>query len=770
MRCYCVCDVLRIFYITEKSASLNIVLRTLIALQLLFIHSSNAAQSYIENDGIEVITVTAQKRLQNSQQVPMSVNAISGDKLAGNAINQLEDLAYLVPSLHIGEAAAGDQLFIRGAGSGVNQGFEQSVGLFIDDIYLGRGRFSRSPFFDLKRVEVLNGPQSSLYGKNTVAGAINIASADPVDFAEVNTSVLYGARLGEKAAELIVSGPLNDVLLARLSLRHSVSEGWVENDIKHTNMPERDEFLARFTLLFQPYDELTIAAKLFHVDFSALGRQSELSQCNEFMDMLASGDDCVFNLKTTSSAHSNIHSQEESRNHLNIFSLKFDVNRPKYTLTGIAGYVGFDSMTLLDIDTHANNIIASEQDEKLSQRSIELRIASNEAEESSWLTGVYWLDNRLDTLFWPHADLSMLGSEISSSRYSTTHQTGDSIALFAHGHVALSSQFKLGGGVRWTREHKVADKVQFIAELYQQTQTNNQILLDFWASLDNFSHDFSRERKETRISPEVFVEWHAKDNWMLYGRGVEGVKSGGFDHSFAFAESRIDDFEYEEEKAVNFEIGSKYHFKGGVWNLALFHTKYDDLQVSTFDGSANFIVGNAAKTTAKGAELDFRLRVYDDLRLGGNVTYLHSRYDDFRDAACYFQQSDCVDGLQDLSGKTTQFSPLWSVSLYGDYEFAINNYYVNVGVDAVYRGRHSIANDLDPHLWQDAYTKFNGHISITPINGDWTLSVIGKNLTNEHTFNWGNDLALASLFWGSYFKFSEKPRSILLQFKYHWSE
>ena len=159
----------------KKTIVLN-TLRTTISLLVLVTTSLVSGTEVLEE-----VTVTARKRAESLQDVPISITAVSGETLRNSGIDKLENLAPTVPSLHIGEAFGADQFFIRGLGSGVNFGFEQAVGQVIDGFFYGRSRFGRSQFLDIERVEVLKGPQGALLGKNTTAGAINITTARPTD-------------------------------------------------------------------------------------------------------------------------------------------------------------------------------------------------------------------------------------------------------------------------------------------------------------------------------------------------------------------------------------------------------------------------------------------------------------------------------------------------------------------------------------------------------------------------------------------------------------
>ena len=168
---------------------------------------------------LEEIIVTSQKRAESLQDVSVSVTALSGEKLADGAIARLEEVTAFVPNFTLSETGIGTNIYIRGIGSGINQGFEQSVGMYFDGIYYGRAQLARSPIFDLERLEVLKGPQVTLFGNNSIGGAVSINSAKPTDYFEGSTMLMYSPGHGEKEINLVLSGPINDNLNSRLAIR-----------------------------------------------------------------------------------------------------------------------------------------------------------------------------------------------------------------------------------------------------------------------------------------------------------------------------------------------------------------------------------------------------------------------------------------------------------------------------------------------------------------------------------------------------------------------
>ena len=194
---------------------------------------------------LEEVVVSATKREESLQRVPVSVNAISGDQLKQSGVVRLQDAQ--LPSLTVQEGGIGNSVFIRGIGSGINPGFEQSAGTYVDGIYRGRGQQSRAPLFDVERVELLRGPQTTLFGKNSVAGAINVTSAEPTSTLDGHVTGTYDFELEQTEFEGAISGPLGDRVRGRLSGHALSADGFVDNLSVGAGEPSREDMSASRT-------------------------------------------------------------------------------------------------------------------------------------------------------------------------------------------------------------------------------------------------------------------------------------------------------------------------------------------------------------------------------------------------------------------------------------------------------------------------------------------------------------------------------------------
>ena len=239
---------------------------------------------------LEEVIVTATIRAESLQDVPVSVNAVSGDKMMEAGIGKVEDLQAYVPNLTMSETGIGTNIYIRGIGSGIKPGFEQSVGMYFDGVSYGRAQLSRAPFLDLARVEVLRGPQNILFGKNSIAGALSLISARPGQEFEGMVSGTYEAETNEQILDLVLSGALTDTVGARLAIRKRLTDGYIENLTLNRDEPERDEQTIRAIFEWDATANLTAALKLEVGQFDVNGRQIEIINDNISTDSTFEGN------------------------------------------------------------------------------------------------------------------------------------------------------------------------------------------------------------------------------------------------------------------------------------------------------------------------------------------------------------------------------------------------------------------------------------------------------------------------------------------------
>ena len=725
---------------------------------------------------LEEVTVTAQKREQSLEDVPIAIHAVMGDEMRSSGIEKLESLAPTVPALHVSEAFGGDQIFLRGLGPGVNFGFEQAVGQVVDGFFYGRSRFSRLQFLDLERVEVLKGPQGAIIGKNTTAGAINITTARPTDEIEAWVTGGYefdGAEGG--SVEGAVSGPLGDLVKARLALRYENKDGFLDNTATGNEDQSRDDIAGRFSVLMEPWENFSALFQYAFSDVEREGRNIQVISCSAGMQgaLAASGidEDCQLNdTRSVGDIRNGTGGFEFQKTDAQTFGLTLDWDFDDFTITSLTGYADYEYHDAGNASyTNIENFILDIR-EDYKQFSQELRIVSTGDNTFDYIAGIYYQDAELDSIL--TLNITQLGPNVfNRNRFISTEQDGDTIAAFGQLSWHINEKWDLTLEGRYTKEKKDARSIQFPTTLYA---SGPQLPVQLPgpgaggpAGLFNV-HDVTGDRSETDFSPAVVIAWHPNDDAMYYASVKKGFKGGGFDHQLSANQVDASDgrFEFEEEEVLSYEIGGKLTLADGAARLmiSLFRNEYDNLQVSTLIGPATFAVGNAASAITQGIEADLQWRVTDALSLSASLSLLDADYDKFPQAPCSQFQVDnglCAAGNQNLNDKPLQYAPEYSYNISGEYVWPIGNDMELIGFLRVYgEDDKQLALDLDPNTVQKSFTKLDARMTLAAMSGRWEVSLVGRNLTDKTTIGFGNDI---NLFRGSYFGITESPRSLALQ-------
>jgi len=244
-----------------------------LAVAILIAQSTLMGSTLAYSQVLEEIIVTARKKSESLMDAPVAVSVVSGAAMDREGITNLEQLSSQVPGLQLGRSALASSIYIRGIGSGTNLGFEQSAGMYVDGVYQTRSRQFTQSLVDLQRVEVLRGPQSLLFGKNTVAGAIKVETSNPVPGDEFNGYVLADIEPEYSTARgtAVFSGGLTDTFAARLAVRYQESDGYVDNVYIDKDVQQRDDTIARLTLVWEPSDSLRFTTKMSRTEMNGKG-------------------------------------------------------------------------------------------------------------------------------------------------------------------------------------------------------------------------------------------------------------------------------------------------------------------------------------------------------------------------------------------------------------------------------------------------------------------------------------------------------------------
>lgn len=747
-----------------------------------------AHNAYAEE--LEEIIVTAQKREQSLQDVPIAVAAFSGDFLDKFGIDNWDDMA--IPGVQIGSGGRNENLFVRGIGSGTNFGFDQSVPVYIDGVYYGRARAENLGFLDTERIEVLKGPQPTYLGKNAIAGAVSITTRRPTKEFEGTVRASHEFGADETSLSAALSGPVSDKLRIRGAVKYRNMKGWMINVAReNVRVPQVEEFAGRFSAELDISETAKVYFKYEHSTSRQEGRNRQLVNCgvvntsqaalDTYLDL--SVEDCTFNNTTTMNISQDVHPHvpiEEDFGFLKKLNydggeIIVDWDIGGYSLTSTTAYYELDfKIPQNDNDATSTEVGITSSFDLSDQFSQEFRLLSPSGRRLEWVAGLYY--DKTDLAAGTIGDLFVPGPGTAApALFQLATQNSESWAIFGEAGFKVSDPLTVKVGFRYNEVKKRSD-LELISQMLVTTP-GGVILLDQefappggQAIFPAFT--FSDNRKDTKFQPSVIVEWRPNDDAMLYASWKKGFKAGGYDFD-TLTVPPSGTLTFEPESVNSWEAGAKITFWDGRAriNTAAFLSDYSDLQVSVFTGTIGFNTANAAKARTKGLEVDLTFAVSDDVTLTGDATWLDAKYRTFEGATCNAQQALVTPGCtQDLSGKHLQFAPTFSgnVGIAFDRETGSTMLGKNLNVSAqanvFFTSKFNTANAQDPLTVQSGFAKLDARIAVGAADGAWEFALVGRNLTNKKTTHWTDNAVLGPIASGlAYQKFYDRPREVAVE-------
>lgn len=753
------------------------------------------------------IVVTAQRRSENIQKVPISISVVSGEALDSAAVVRFEDLSSSIPNFSVSANANSDTVSIRGINSDSQPGSEQSVGVYVDGVYRGRGVQSRFAFLDVDRIEVLRGPQGTLFGKNTIAGAVSITSARPTKELSASLQGLYEFNHNELDLRGHVSGPITENLSARVAfLYNRLGDGWVTNAITGRDIPKSRDWAVRGSVAWEPINGVSIDARYEHGDVQTRGAPYELIRVGPSLAAVQSrfgfaglngsldGTTSISNslnplaaagLAAQPSMEVDVMTVDAKSDEA---SVQANIDIAGGVLTTTAAYSTYDFNRDQDADFNPLPAARFIDVEGFTQYSGEARYASDASRPFYYLVGAFVQREELQAvsdarLNFPFLDAftcvnagrplgcSPLGAFPVLSRSLALDQVSNSWALFGQATYKPVAAIAVTAGLRYGVNTKRASHVGRVLNGNTGAVVPEPVPGIFAVlPIEVTPHAYSAKLSERRFLPQVSVRWEIANETNLYTSYSFGSKDGGFN---AVATSgNVAEFSYRPETSRDLEIGLKTRFadRRVTFNINYFNVKFEDLQTTQFTGSTSYVVTNAASARSQGFEFDARWRPIDQLTLTGAGAFTDFKFLNFRNAGCTVSQiaaggfangAACSRaGGNNLSGRTNQDAPRFTFTAGAQFVRPIGDLELKFGGEAQYSSRYFAASDLDPALVQDGYTKYNAFASIGPASGNWELGFVGRNLTNERTFSYGND---TPLFAGSFQVLVQRTRTLALR-------
>ena len=671
--------------------------------------------------GLEEVVVTAQKRVENVQDVPLAVSVVSEQQMESAGVREFADMAKVSPSLNI---RAADQpvnasVALRGIGTfAFGIGVEPSVAVQLDDVPVAFQARAFTDLTDVERVEVLRGPQSTLYGKSASAGLINITTRAPTD--EFTSLInLQATTDDEYRGALSVSGPISDTLSYRLTGSHSDFEGNVDNIGTGNTVNGRDDTTLRGKLQWDATDALQVSLGLNYSEgestaVSPLIRLSPaarlrgnpaLSSDITMPGIVASEDNLRINHDVDPLAKSDGFGQslKISYDFANDFSLVSITSNDEFTL---------DDRLDVDRTSYAplNNFQFGRFNAKVQTQ--EIRLLSPADQDVRYTVGVFYGDNDLTRRFTRGPLFSL------ADWYATAGSTVK--AVF--------------GQVDWTFLPSTTATLGARAQDEEIDYTFNDIL-----SASAFAGSSDDEASTYRVG----LRHEFTDDFMLFGSHATGHKGQTYDLTTGFNAARAAAGPVDPETSKSFELGFKSRLleRRMVLNVTAFHVKYEDFQqqgIEFIGGAQNYRLTNVGTVKTRGVELESDFQATDSLRLNGSVAYVDAIIDKYPTANCFPGQTaaqGCTGSpsRQDLAGERLPSAPEWKLNVGWDYDLELGSLPFEgvLSGSYVWQSEQNFSLNRDPQTEQGSYGIFNLSAGIRHLDDRYRVTLFVNNLFDK---------------------------------------
>ncbi len=688
---------------------------------------------------LEEIVVTATRRAVDLQDVPVSVSSYSSDFIRDSGVDTLADLSLYAPNLGFSTSSqpTNARIAIRGISSVGNNAIEPAVGVFVDGVYLPRPGALLGNLLDLDAVEVLRGPQGTLFGRNTAAGAILLRSAAPGDVFAGHLEAGAG-EYGAASLEGVVSGPLGDALGGRLALRWAERDGYGDNTFDGREIGAQDELAARAKLALAAGDGVEATLTLDYAELDSGGSIVELvnATANPVFDATLNA---LFGADASTADDGDyvVNQDHQDRLRDEQWGAALDVELPigEHTLRSISAVRDWQAATRessLRIPADVLPRITRYDSRSLSQ---ELQLLSPQGGALEYIAGLYLYDEDYDigqdfdagadtcipvvfALAGLAAAQACAAAPQTPAVASSFTQSLTSYAAFAQASWALAPDWSLTAGLRYTGEDKDGAFVQtlpnpVIGSLFRAAEAEPALAAD-----------------DSALTWLVNLRWFANEDLMLFASASTGFKGGGFNSEGAAVALGADARSFDAETSRNLELGVKSQWleRRMTANVTLYHTVLDDFQDRSFDG-LSFLTRNAGSRTQSGFEADLSLRPLEALTLYASLSYLDAEFDRF-DAASPLPGDTAP---QDLAGKRPHYAPDWQGALVADWSAALGDsgFDGSLRAELTHVGEQNIGGNTNqnPQSMEPSRTLFNLHAGIGGERWRATLSV--RNLADE---------------------------------------
>jgi iron complex outermembrane receptor protein len=711
---------------------------------------------------VEGVVITARRREELAQDVPIALQVTSGEQLANTGTSNITQLTQLVPTLQVlSPNARNTAVTIRGLGASyglANDGLEQGVGVYVDQVYNSRPAVATADFIDIQQVEVLRGPQGTLFGKNTTAGALNITTQDASQTFGAQVEGSYGSY-NFRQAKVSVTGPIiKDILSAKLSYVGTFRDGNIYNTVQKQDQNALNSQTVRGQLKFTPNDKLTVR---LNGDYTwaqpdcctqlYVTNGATLKPANQQYPALAAGLGYAPPSTNPYDRLADVDNLIQADQFLSGVSSIVDYDLGFATLTGVAAHREWDWEPRNDRDYTALDITRqSANPSHQKQNSLELRLASNGSNRIDWTAGLYYFDQNVTT----HG-VTEYGSQASYWLLPATNSPAslldgykvfndssiDTTSYAAFGQLTwnVTDRLHITPGIRYTKEKKDG--------FYNQTTSGGSATTDATLLSRRLGiarpQNFSAKTDDGSWSGQLAAAYDVSDDVHAYATASRGFKSGGINMTaLPLTSANLPSQAaavVKPEKVTTYEAGLKTQLFNRllVLNGAVFTTDVNNFQANVVDsgpGALRGYLANVQKVTVRGAEFDATTRSIGGFTSYANLAYTKGRYADFKNGPCPLERIGASTAACDLSGVELPGVSKWAGSIGTEYrrdaDLGRLSGQVYAGVDASYRSAYFADAAASQYARVKSYEIVNLRAGFRSNDG-WEGFVSVKNAFNE---------------------------------------
>jgi len=709
---------------------------------------------------LDEVTVTARRRTESIQDVPVAVSAFGEEQIKDLQASTVEGLQGAVPNMNIAQgrgSANSVNVFIRGIGQpDALQTFDPGVGMYVDDVYYSRINGALFSLFDIQQLEVLRGPQGTLYGKNSTGGAIKLTTKNPFDNEGGAVEVTAG-DYGRLEGRFYVSGKLSDTVAGSIAGAKITNDGYVKDAVTGKRYNDDDTEALRMKLAFNPTDNFSAVLSLDTTKQDAaltLGRpmapllQTSLAPAGVIV--LQPGETGEWNRRAQTSFQ-NGEGQYLKHSGASL-AMDWEINE-QFTLKSISSYRKLKTKSYIDIDASeyelGDVLVALDQN----QKSQEFQLHYDNGSNLHATFGAYYMKENVPSYQEAYADdlFSFLGAKVPFLRTIDDDLTTTSTAAFAHVNWEFVPTWTVAAGVRWTKDKKDYDR---------STST-------FWgapfASL-NGTVAFDAKASWTAVTPSISLQKEFSDNLMGYVSANRGFKSGGF-NGRANTVYDTEHAKFDPEYVWTYELGLKgssadHRLRG---TATAFYSNYSDFQARVSQDVGTFPVLNAAKLNIKGIELEGSALLGESTTLSAQLGWMDAKYDSFED----FRLDPSYAGYDPtVNHDHVPFSPDVTARVALQHVFSLgDNGSLTFGGDVSYRSDTWLSVDNRKVLSQDAYTLLGAYGVWDSSQLTWQVRAGVRNLTDKQYKTEGQEFASVGNIQTAYYGL---PRNWYVSLRYNF--